>query len=227
MNQLPFFHIYGMTVLMGTSVLAGAVQVVASRFRPLDEFLSLFQIYQPTLFFTVPLVLQELCSHPKVPAMDWSHLRYINVGGAPLSPEVQKKFTELTGVPVMLGYGLTESSPTTHINPIRKIKVGSIALPLSLTKDKIADPETGAELPPHDVGELWVHGPQVMRGYFKNPEATAQALVDEWLRTGDLAWKDEEGYVYLVCRLLLEKKQETQKCFRDRHARDDVVAHAQ
>jgi long-chain acyl-CoA synthetase len=201
MNQLPFFHIYGMTVLMGTSVLAGAMQVAVSRFRPVDEFLSLFDTYKPTLFFTVPLVLQELCHHPKVPAMDWSHLRYINVGGAPLSPEIQKKFTEVTGVPVILGYGLTESSPTTHINPIRNIKVGSIGLPLSRTADKIADPETGMELKRREVGELWVRGPQVMKGYYNNPEATSQTLVDGWLRTGDLAWKDEEGYVYIIDRL--------------------------
>jgi len=201
LNQLPFFHIYGMTVLMGTSILASAMQVVVNRFRPIDEFISLFDNYKPTLFFTVPLVLQELCHHPRVPHMDWSHLRYINVGGAPLSPEIQKKFTEMTGVPVMQAYGLTESSPTTHVNPIRKIKVGSIGLPLPDTMDKIVDPETGMELKPREVGELWVRGPQVMKGYYNNPEATKQTLVDGWLRTGDLAWKDEEGYVYIIDRL--------------------------
>jgi acyl-CoA synthetase (AMP-forming)/AMP-acid ligase II len=200
-NQLPFFHIYGMTVLMGTSVLAGATQVVASQFRPVDQFLSLFETYRPSLFFTVPLIIQEFCHHPKVPTMDWSRLRYVNAGGAILSPEVQQRFTEITGVPVMVGYGLTESSPTTHVTPIRKIKVGSIGLPLPLTEDKIVDPETGIELRPREIGELWVRGPQVMKGYYNNPEATAQTLVNGWLRTGDLAWKDEEGYVYIVDRL--------------------------
>lgn len=200
-NQLPFFHIYGMTVLMGTSIMAGATQVVVNNFRPVDKFLSLFETYKPTLFFTVPLVLQEFCRHPKVPAMDWSRLRYINSGGAPLSPEVQKKFTQITGVPVMSGYGLTESSPTTHINPVKKIKLGSIGLPLSLTEDKIVDPETGVELSSEEVGELWVRGPQVMRGYYNNPEVTAETLVGGWLRMGDLAWKDEEGYVHIVDRL--------------------------
>ncbi|HXX33082.1 MAG TPA: AMP-binding protein, partial [Thermodesulfobacteriota bacterium] len=200
-NQLPFFHIYGMTVLMGTSVLAGATQVVASQFRPVDQFLSLFETYRPTLFFTVPLIIQEFCHHPKIPTMDWSRLRYVNAGGAILSPEVQKKFKEITGVPVMVGYGLTESSPTTHVTPIRKIKLGSIGLPLSLTEDRIVDPETERELPTREVGELWVRGPQVMKGYYNNPEATAQTLVNGWLRTGDLAWKDEEGYVFIVDRL--------------------------
>jgi len=200
-NQLPFFHIYGMTVLMGTSVMAGATQVLASRFRPVDEFLSLFDAYRPTLFFTVPLIVQEFCHHPKVLTMDWSRLRYVNAGGAILSPDVQERFTQITGVPVMQGYGLTESSPTTHVTPIGKIKVGSIGLPLAATEDKIVDPETGAELGPRETGELWVRGPQVMKGYYNNPEATAQTLVNEWLRTGDLAWKDEEGYVYIVDRL--------------------------
>jgi len=200
-NQLPFFHIYGMTVLMGTSVLAGATQVVASQFRPVDQFLSLFETYRPTLFFTVPLIIQEFCHHPKVPIMDWSRLRYVNAGGAILSPEVQQRFEEITGVPVMVGYGLTESSPTTHVTPIRKIKLGSIGLPLSLTEDRIVDPETGRELPTREVGELWVRGPQVMKGYYNNLDATAQTLVNGWLRTGDLAWKDEEGYVFIVDRL--------------------------
>jgi long-chain acyl-CoA synthetase len=200
-NQSPFFHIYGMTVLMGASVMAGATQVVASQFRPVDQFLSLFETYRPTLFFTVPLIVQEFCHHPKVPTMDWRRLRYINAGGAPLSPEVQERFTQITGVPVMQGYGLTESSPTTHVNPVRKIKVGSIGLPLSSTEDKVVDPETGAELPAREIGELWVRGPQVMKGYYNNPEATAQTLVNGWLRTGDLSWKDEEGYVYIVDRL--------------------------
>ena len=200
-NQLPFFHIYGMTLLMGTSIMAGATQVLASRFRPVDEFLSLFETYRPTLFFTVPLIVQEFCHHPKVLTMDWTHLRYVNAGGAILSAEVQERFTQITGVPVMVGYGLTESSPTTHITPIRKIKVGSIGLPLSLTEDRIVDPETGTELRPREIGELWVRGPQVMKGYYNNPEATAQALINGWLRTGDLAWKDEEGYVFIVDRL--------------------------
>ena len=201
LNQLPFFHIYGMTVLMGAAVLGGATQVVASRFRPIDEFLSLFETYRPTLFFTVPLILQEFCHHPKVPEMDWSHLRYVNTGGAPLSPELQERFTQITGVPVIQGYGLTESSPTTHVTPLKRIKVGSIGTPLSLTEHKIVAPETAEEVETGEVGELWVRGPQVMGGYYNDPQATAYTLIDGWLRTGDLARQDEDGYVYIVDRL--------------------------
>jgi acyl-CoA synthetase (AMP-forming)/AMP-acid ligase II len=200
-NQLPFFHIYGMTVLMGASIMAGATQVLASRFRPLDEFLALFKTFRPTLFFTVPLILQEFCLDPQVPNMDWSRLRYVNTGGAPLSPEIQERFTRITGVPVMQGYGLTESSPTTHCSPLNRIKVGSIGLPLADTEDKIVNPGNGAELLLEEVGELWVRGPQIMKGYYQDPEATARTLVDGWLRTGDLGRKDEDGYVYIVDRL--------------------------
>ncbi|MBI5418553.1 MAG: AMP-binding protein [Deltaproteobacteria bacterium] len=201
LNQLPFFHIYGMTVLMGMSILAGATQVLASRFRPVEEFLARFEAYRPTLFFTVPLILQEFCHHPKVPRMDWSRLRYVNTGGAPLSPELQERFTRMTGVPVTQGYGLTESSPTTHVTPPDRIRVGSIGTPISLTEDRIADPETGRELAEGMVGELWVRGPQVMKGYYGDPEATGRTLVDGWLRTGDLACRDGNGYIYIVDRL--------------------------
>ncbi len=201
LNQLPFFHIYGMTVLFGAAIMASARQVVASRFRPVDEFLSLFDRYRPTLFFTVPLILQEFCHHPKVRDMDWSALRYVNTGGAPLAPELQERFTSLTGVPVIQGYGLTETSPTTHTVPLNNIKVGSIGTPLSLTEDKIVDPLTTDEVLPGGIGELWIRGPQVMKGYYQDPQATAHALVDGWLRTGDLAREDEDGYVYIVDRL--------------------------
>jgi acyl-CoA synthetase (AMP-forming)/AMP-acid ligase II len=201
LNQLPFFHIYGMTVLMGCSILAGATQVIASRFRPVDEFLSLFEMYRPTLFLTVPLILQEFCRHPRVPQMDWSRLRYVNTGGAPMSPELQERFRRLAGVPVIQGYGLTESSPTTHVVPLDRIKTGSIGTPISLTEDRVADPETGREVPQGEVGELWVRGPQVMKGYYGDPAATASTLVDGWLRTGDLVRRDEDGYIYVVDRL--------------------------
>jgi acyl-CoA synthetase (AMP-forming)/AMP-acid ligase II len=101
----------------------------------------------------------------------------------------------------MQGYGLTETSPTTHCNPIRRIKVGTIGLPLANTEDKIVDPLSEKEVLQGEIGELWVRGPQVMKGYYQNPEATSQTLLQGWLRTGDLAKKDEEEYVIIVDRL--------------------------
>ena len=201
LNQLPFFHIYGMTVLMGSAVMAGAAQVLASKFRPVDEFLGLIARYRPTLLFTVPLILQELCQNPLVKEMDWSAMRYANSGGAPLAPALQERFTSLTGVPVIQGYGLTESSPTTHVVPLNAIKVGTIGTPLSLTEQKIVDPVTENTVPVGEVGELWIRGPQIMKGYYNDPQSSSHTLVDGWLRTGDLAKQDEDGYVYIVDRL--------------------------
>ncbi len=201
LNQLPFFHIYGMTVLMGSAILAGATQVVASRYRPVDAFLAHFGRYRPTVFLTVPPILSELCLHPGVPAMDWSRMRLVNTGGAPVAPEIQERFRRLTGVSVIQGYGLTESSPTTHVVPLDGIRSGTIGTPVSLTEDRIVDPDDGRELPPGEAGELWVRGPQVMAGYFGNPDATAQALADGWLRTGDIARRDADGCVTIVDRL--------------------------
>ncbi|MBM4328610.1 MAG: long-chain fatty acid--CoA ligase [Deltaproteobacteria bacterium] len=201
LNQLPFFHIYGMTVLMGASIMACATQVIASRFRPMEEFLDLFERHRPTLFFTVPLILQEFTHHTRVPGMDWSFLRYINTGGAPLAPDLQERFTQLTGVPVIQGYGLTESSPTTHTNPLDRIKIGSIGTPVSLTEHRIVDPATLEDVLIGEIGELWIKGPQIMQGYFNDERSTAGTLIDGWLRTGDLGREDEDGYVYIVDRL--------------------------
>ncbi len=201
LNHLPFFHIYGMTVLMGSAILAGATQVVASRYRPVDEFLALFERYRPSVFLTVPPVLAELCRHPKTAAIDWGRMRFVNTGGAPIPLALQEAFRGLTGVPVVQGYGLTESSPTTHVTPLDGSRTGTIGTPVSLTEDRIADPGDGRELPTGEVGELWIRGPQVMAGYFDDPEATARTLVDGWLRTGDLARRDADGCVCVVDRL--------------------------
>jgi acyl-CoA synthetase (AMP-forming)/AMP-acid ligase II len=201
LNQLPFFHIYGMTALMGAAIQVGALQVVVSRFQPVEDFLDLMARYRPTVLLTVPLVVQELCQQPRLKHLDHSRLRYVNTSAAPLAPELQERFKLITGVPVTQGYGLTETSPTTHVNPQEHIKVGSIGTPVALTEQRISDPSTLEELPVGQVGELWIRGPQVMQGYYQDPQATAAALVDGWLRTGDLARQDQEGYVFIVDRL--------------------------
>jgi 4-coumarate--CoA ligase len=166
-----------------------------------DEFLGLFTRYRPTLFLTVPLILKEFCQSPLVPKMDWSSMRHFNSGGAPLSPDIQERLAGLTGVAVTQGYGLTESSPTTHVVPLDAIKTGRIGTPLSLTEHKIVDPVTQNVVPVCEVGELWVRGPQIMKGYYNDPKASSNTLVDGWLLTGDLAKQDEDGYVSIVDRL--------------------------
>ena len=146
-----------------------------------------------------------LLDHPDLPKYDLTSIKFCISGAAPLPPEVQKKFMEITGGVLVEGYGLTEASPVTHCNPLdrtmRTVKVGSIGVPWPDTEAKIMDLETGTkELPPGEVGELVVKGPQVMKGYWKMPEETAQVLRDGWLYTGDIAKMDEDGYFY-ICLL--------------------------
>ncbi|MGB9826620.1 MAG: AMP-binding protein, partial [Desulfofundulus sp.] len=149
-----------------------------------------------------PTMYVAFNNHPGVQNYDVRSINYCISGSAPLPVEVAEKFEELTGGYLVEGYGLSETSPVTHCNPLRgKRKVGSIGLPLPDTLCKIVDMETGErELPPGEAGELCVKGPQVMKGYWNMPEETASVLRDGWFYTGDIARMDEEGYFYIVDR---------------------------
>ncbi len=199
---LPFYHIYG-TMLMGKAVAAGATQVIMERFD-LGMSLSLIQQHRVSLLYAVPPVLLAYANSPELKRYDLSALRYVMCGAAPLPPEVGKRVHELTGVPVLQGYGLTEASPLTHISPVDNpelIRLDSIGLSVSEQEDKIVDIDTGTEeLAVDQIGELVVRGPQVMKGYWKAPEETARVLRDGWLSTGDIARKDKDGYVYILDR---------------------------
>jgi long-chain acyl-CoA synthetase len=134
-------------------------------------------------------------------AGDYSSLRACRTNAAPLPPSVKTAFDELVGRPVLVeGYGLTETSPLTHANPIARAKAGSIGMPLPDTDARVVDLESGAETPAGQPGELLIRGPQVMRGYWRRDDATAQAIRDGWLRTGDVAVMDDEGYFAIVDR---------------------------
>jgi long-chain acyl-CoA synthetase len=200
LNHLPFYHIYGMNLMMSAALAAGATQVIMTRFD-VETFFALVERHRPTRFFTVPPVLLALTNHPDLARHDLSSLEYVNSGAAPLPPEVAARFQEGTGVLVTQGYGLTETSPVTHSNPLDRVKVASIGIPVPDTEQRIVDVETGTrDLPPGEVGELVVRGPQVMKGYWKRPGETAQVLRDGWFHTGDIARLDEEGYCYIVDR---------------------------
>jgi long-chain acyl-CoA synthetase len=196
---LPFYHIYG-TMLMGAAIYAGATCVLMERFEPV-ECLRLVERHRVTLFFVVPPVLLMLSNWPELGKYDLSSLRLTMVGAAPVAPELSRRFTELTGVPVLQGYGMTEASPLTHVNPVHDQSlnvVDSAGLVAHDTEHRVVDIETGErELPPGEVGEVCIRGPQIMQGYWKAPEATAAALRGGWYYSGDIGCVDERGYLYI------------------------------
>lgn len=197
---VPLFHVYGMTVCMNLGVLAGARLVLLPRFE-IDPMLDLIHSQEPTLFPGAPTMYIAIINHPHVGRYKLSSIQCCISGSAPLPQSVQTQFEKLSGGRLVEGFGLTEASPVTHANPIwGKRKNGSIGLPWPDTLCKIVDTTTGDELPPGEVGELIVKGPQVMRGYWNNQQETSAVLKDGWLHTGDLGYMDEEGYFYIVDR---------------------------
>lgn len=200
LNHLPFYHIYGMTVSMNAPIYQGATQIIMRRYD-VDSLLKLIEKYRATVMFTVPPVIIDLVNYQNLQKYDLSSLRLINSGGAPLPTSVACRLEKLTGVTVIHAYGLTEASPTTHVNPPNRVKLESIGPPLSDTEHKVVDIKTELEvLPPGEVGELVVKGPQVMRGYWKNVEDTEKTIKNGWLYTGDIGKIDEENYAYIVDR---------------------------
>ncbi|HEV2428733.1 MAG TPA: long-chain fatty acid--CoA ligase, partial [Thermoplasmata archaeon] len=199
---IPFFHVYGMTVALNYPLLSGSTVVLENRPDP-DEMLGLIARYKPQELPGVPTLYRAIADHPKVGRVDVRSIRLCVSGSAPLPAEVSERFERITGGHLVEGYGLTEASPVTHANPIDHTlrRAGSIGLPLPLTDQRIVDLETGTRvLPLGEVGELCVKGPQVMLGYYRRPEETALVLSDGWLRTGDVARIDAEGYAYIVDR---------------------------
>ena len=198
---LPFYHIYGM-MLVGGGIYAGATLVIMEAFD-LELSLALAQQHHVTLYYAVPPIMVALDNYKNIDQFDLSHMRYIMVGAAPLAPEVGQRVQEKTGVCVLQGYGLTEASPVTHLNPVDQgcVKLDSVGLSVPNQEQKIVDLTTGEqELSTGGVGELLVKGPHVMKGYWKSPEETSHVLRDGWLATGDVARIDDQGYVYIVDR---------------------------
>jgi long-chain acyl-CoA synthetase len=190
-------------MLMDCAALAGARLVLMERFE-LERCLQLIQEQGITLLYAVPQILSAVSEYPQLDAYDLHTVRFTQCGAAPVPPALARRFEERTHITVMTSYGLTEAAPGTHSNPVydpRLIKVETIGLPIHDTKQKIVDIETGErELGVGEEGELIVQGPQVMQGYWKAPEATAEALRNGWLHTGDIGWRDEEGYVTITDR---------------------------
>ncbi len=199
---LPFFHIYGMVVIMNQGLRAGATIVTMPRFD-LDQFLGLIAEHSVTTAYVVPPIALALAKHPAVDGHDLSSVRTIMSGAAPLGGELADRVAKRIDCNVIQGYGLTETSPVTHvIRPDGVNKAGSIGAPLANTECRLVDPETGDDVAEGERGELWIRGPQVMRGYLNNEEATAATVdADAWLHTGDVAVVDADGFFEIVDRL--------------------------
>jgi len=204
LTVLPLFHIYGMTTSLNAPICMAGTMVLLPRFDLADSLKSI-QEHRITVFCGAPTMYSMLLSHPDLRKYNLRSIKFCLSGSAPLPPEVQKKWMETTGGVLIEGYGLTESSPITHANPLdptmKTVKIGSIGLPFPDTDAKIMDIETGEkELGVGEDGELVVKGPQVMKGYWKMPEESASVLRDSWLYTGDIGKMDEDGYFYITDR---------------------------
>ncbi len=197
---VPFFHVYGMTVCMLLSIKMGAKMILMPKFDAL-ETLKTIDKQRPTLFPGAPTIYIGLLNHPDLSKYDLSSIEACISGSAPLPVEVQQRFEEVTGGKLVEGYGLSEASPVTHCNFLwdQRIK-GSIGVPYPDTDAKIVSTETGEVLPPGEIGEIVVKGPQVMKGYWNRPDETEEILKDGWLYTGDLGYADDKGYFYVVDR---------------------------
>jgi long-chain acyl-CoA synthetase len=197
---IPFFHVYGLTTVLVLSVLQNYEMVLLPKF---DAKTTLKTIHkqQPTLFPGAPTIYIALLNHPDLAKYNLSSIDSCMSGSAPLPVEVQEQFEKLTGGKLVEGYGLTESSPVTHANFLWKERIpGSIGVPWPDTDAKILSFETGKEAAVSEVGEIAVKGPQVMKGYWKQPEETEAVMRDGWLLTGDVGYMDDKGYFYVVDR---------------------------
>jgi long-chain acyl-CoA synthetase len=196
---LPLFHVFGQTVALNVAVAAGACLTLLPRFDA-GHALRILAGHRVTVFEGVPTMYVALLHQPDRADYDTSALRMCISGGAALPVEVLRGFEAAFGVPVLEGYGLSETSPIASFNhPGRERKPGSIGTPIRDVRMRVVD-EADHEVPQGQVGEIVIHGPNVMKGYWQRPDATAEAVREGWFHTGDLAQVDEDGYFYIVDR---------------------------
>ncbi|HEX8338527.1 MAG TPA: 4-coumarate--CoA ligase family protein [Pyrinomonadaceae bacterium] len=197
---LPLFHIYGMVAIMNHGLYCGAAVVTLPRFD-FEQVLQTMRDYRVTFAHLVPPIVLAVSKSPLVGDYDLSSLHTIFSGAAPLGEELARACTERLGCAVIQGYGMTETSPATHLSSREYNKPGSVGLCVPNTECKLVSVETGEEVGVGERGEIHVRGPQVMKGYLGLPEATAQTVDAEgWLHTGDVAYVDEDGYFFIVDR---------------------------
>jgi long-chain acyl-CoA synthetase len=201
LGVMPLFHVYGMVTVMHFAVLTASAMVLLPRWDT-KQVLKAINRYRPAFFPGVPTMYVAINSYPEVHKYNLRSIEACTSGAAPLPVEVQQRFEELTGGKLVEGYGLSEAPVVVTSNPLLGTrKPGSIGVPVPCVEARIMDAETGEkEMPLGEVGELVVTGPQVMKGYWNQPEETKLVLRDGWLYTGDLARMDEDGYIFIVDR---------------------------
>jgi len=203
MAVMPFFHVYGLTVVMSLSVQGAEVMILEPQLE-LEHLLKDIQRHRPRMFSGAPIIYNAINNSPLTKKYDLRSIEACVSGSAPLLTETHRRFVELTGAKLVEGYGLTEAAPVTHCNPLfgeGKQKVGSIGVPFPDVEAKIVDLDAGErEMAIGEPGELILRGPQLMDGYYHQPEETAQALRGGWLYTGDIATVDADGYFVIVDR---------------------------
>ena len=201
LGALPFFHVFGLSTAMNFAIYMGWGNILVPKPQP-EQLLETIAKFSPTFAPLVPTMFIGMLHHENIDKTDLTCIKGCFSGSAPLPLEVIRDFESKTGAIIVEGFGMTESSPVTHINPFHgKRKVGSVGLPISDTQARIVDLNDGeTDVPVGETGELLVKGPQVMKGYLNRPDATAETLTDGWLHTGDIAKMDEEGYFYIVDR---------------------------
>ena len=206
MGALPFFHVFANTALLNHAVASGGAIAMVPRFET-AQVLKTIEKYKATGFPGVPTMFQAMLDHPDLAKTDLSSLKVCISGGAPMPAQVHDRFEEVTGVRVVEGYGLTESSGVVSVNPYAGTrKKGTIGQLVAGTEIVLLDKENPEELAPEgEPGELAIHGPQIMRGYWNRPEAAADTFVTrgnkQYLRTGDVAVMDEDGFLQIVDRI--------------------------
>ena len=197
---IPFFHVYGFSSVMNLGLHTGATIVTLPRFD-LQQFLVALERHAVTRAYVVPPIVRTLASHPLVDRYDLSALRDVLSAGAPLPESVARACAERLGCVVRQGYGLTETSPVTHTTPRDRVKVASVGVSLPNTECRVVDVANKDDVRRGQLGEIWVRGPQVMKGYLNNPEITRRVIdADGWFHTGDIGYADRDGYLYVIDR---------------------------
>ncbi len=202
LGALPFFHVFGLTASMNLAILKGWGNILVPKPQP-EPLIDTINKFKPTFAPLVPAMIIGMINHPGIDKVNMTSIKGCFSGSAPLPLEVFSEFKDKTGGVIVEAYGLTETSPGTHVNPFTegKQKVGSIGVPISDTQCRIVDLDDRiTNVPVGETGELLIKGPQVMKGYLNRPEETANALTDGWLHTGDIGKMDEDGYFYIVDR---------------------------